>query len=71
MEQVVTRWWRPVASRVALGMLHQAMCFILHWHTAMAIEMAGGRGALFIIVGFVIDHNRSKITCNNQYKLTL
>jgi hypothetical protein len=32
---------------------------VLHRRTAMAIEMAGGQGALFLIVDFVIDHNRS------------
>jgi hypothetical protein len=35
------------------------MHFVLHWRTAMMIEMAGGQGALFLIVDFVIDHNRS------------
>jgi hypothetical protein len=39
-EQVVAQWWRPVASRVALDMLHQAMRFLLHRQTAMAIELA-------------------------------
>ena len=42
MEQVVAQWRRPVASGVALGMLHWAMRFVLHWRTAMAIKMAGG-----------------------------
>ncbi len=42
--QVVTQCWRPVASRVALDMLHWAMCFVLHWWTAMAIEMANDGG---------------------------
>ncbi len=28
-EQVVARWWRPVASEVALDMLHQAMLSVL------------------------------------------
>jgi hypothetical protein len=58
-----------VASGVALGMLHRAMHFLLHQRTAMAIKMASGRGALFLIVDFVIYHNRSLITCNSQYKI--
>jgi hypothetical protein len=40
MEQLVTRWRHPVASRVALDMLHQAMPSLLLWRTAMAIKMA-------------------------------
>jgi hypothetical protein len=39
-EQVVAQWWHPVASGVALDMLHWAMCFVLHQQTAMAIKMA-------------------------------
>ena len=59
MEQVVARCRHPVASGVALVMLHQAMCFVLHRRKAMAIKMAGVRGVLFPIVNFVINHNRS------------
>ncbi len=43
-EQVVARWWRPVASGVALDMLHWAMRFVLHWRIAMAIKMANVGG---------------------------
>jgi hypothetical protein len=43
-EGVVTKWRRPVASGVALDMLHWAMCFASHQRTAMAIEMANGGG---------------------------
>jgi hypothetical protein len=35
------------------------MCFVLHRRTAMAIKMAGGQGALFPIVDFVINNNPS------------
>ncbi len=44
-EQVVARCRHPVASGVALDMLHWAMRFVLHQRTAMAIEMANGSGA--------------------------
>jgi hypothetical protein len=44
-ERVVARCWRPVASRVALDMPHQAMPSVTLRHTAVAIEMAGGQGA--------------------------
>ncbi len=40
-EQVVAQWRCPVASGVALDMLHWAMHFLLHRQTAMAIKMAG------------------------------
>jgi hypothetical protein len=43
-EQVVARWRHPVASRVALDMLHWAMRFLSHRQTAMAIELANDRG---------------------------
>ncbi len=43
-EQVVTRWQRPVASRVALDMLHWAMCFVLQRQIAVAIKMANVGG---------------------------
>ncbi len=43
-EQVVAQWRHPVASGVALDMLHWAMRFVLHRRTAMAIKMANVRG---------------------------
>jgi hypothetical protein len=36
--QVVAQWRRPVASRVALDMLHRAMPSVLLWCTAVAIK---------------------------------
>jgi hypothetical protein len=44
-EQVVARCWRPVASGVALDMLHWVMPSVLLQRTAMAIDSAGGQGA--------------------------
>ena len=47
-EPVVTQWQRPVgpvASGVALDMLHQAMMHVLLHHLSMAIEMACDGGA--------------------------
>ncbi len=43
-EQVVAQWRCPVASGVALNMLHWAMCFILHRWTTMVIKMANVGG---------------------------
>jgi hypothetical protein len=45
MEQVVTRWRRPVASVVALDMPHWAMPSVLPQCTAKAIKMANDGGA--------------------------
>jgi hypothetical protein len=44
-EQVVARCRHPVASGVALNMLHWAMPSVLLQRTAVAIKTAGGRGA--------------------------
>ncbi len=43
-EQVVAQWRCPVASRVALDMLHWAVHFLSHRQTAMAIKLANNRG---------------------------
>jgi hypothetical protein len=43
-EQVAACCWHPVASRVALDMLHWGMHFVLHQRTAMAIKMANDGG---------------------------
>jgi len=41
-DQVVARWQHPVASGVALDMLHWGMPSVLLWHTAVAIKTSGG-----------------------------
>jgi hypothetical protein len=43
-EQVVTRWWLPGASSVALDMLHWAMPRSLLQRVRMAIKMACNGG---------------------------
>ncbi len=58
-EQVVNQCRRPVASGVALDMLHQAMLSVLLRSTSVVVETAGGRGHLFGIVDFVIGNNCS------------
>jgi hypothetical protein len=59
MEQIVARCRHPVASGVALDMLHLAMVSVLPGRTAMAIEMANNGGHSFVIIDFVINHNHS------------
>jgi hypothetical protein len=56
-EQVVARCQHPVASGVALDMLHRAMPSVLLRRTAVAIKTAGRRG------GFVRHHQ----FCHRQY----
>ena len=46
-ERVVTRWQHPVASGVALDMLHRAMPHVLLQRLHMAIQMAC-RGGAFV-----------------------
>ena len=46
-EQVVTRWWLPGASSVALDLVHQAMPHALLQRVCMAIEMASN-GGIFV-----------------------
>ena len=46
-ERVVARWWHPVASGVALGMLHWAMLHVSLQRLTMAINMVH-RGGAFI-----------------------
>jgi hypothetical protein len=44
-EQVVAQCWHPVASGVALDMLHRVMQSVSLRRTAVAIETASGQGA--------------------------
>jgi hypothetical protein len=44
-EQVVARWWRPVASGVALDMLHQAMPSVLLQRIRKTFKMGCNEGA--------------------------
>jgi hypothetical protein len=46
-EQVVARWRHPVASGLALDMLHQAMRHVLLQRLTMAINMVH-RGGAFV-----------------------
>jgi hypothetical protein len=52
-EQVVSQWRRPVASGIALDMLHWATHFVLHQCTVMAFKMNSGGDGLFPIVDFL------------------
>jgi hypothetical protein len=59
-EQVVARWQHPVASGLALGMLHHAMPSALLRRTTMTIKMANDGGTILCdIVNFIIGNNCS------------
>jgi hypothetical protein len=45
MGQILAQWWRPVASKVALDMLHREMCLASQWRIVIAIEMPREGGA--------------------------
>ena len=53
MGQILAQWWRPVASKVALDMLHWAIYLASHGRIYIAIEMAREGGAFFSVVGFL------------------
>ncbi len=53
MGQILAQWWRPVASKVALDMLHLTMRLASHWRIVIAIEMACEGGAFFSVVDFL------------------
>ncbi len=57
-EQILTQWWRPVASNEALDPLHRAMYMALHRRIIAAVETSRNGGVLFCFVDFDIDHNR-------------
>jgi hypothetical protein len=69
--RIITRWRRPVASKVALDMLDWEMCLAPHQCIAMAVKMAHG-GGTFVRCHrlFRLLANHSKITNNSHYKLT-
>ncbi len=53
LEQILARWWRPVASIESLDVPHWAMRAVLYRCTATAIEMASKVGAFFVVVVFI------------------
>jgi hypothetical protein len=62
-EQLVAEWRRPVASGVALDMLHRAMRFVLHRRTAIPSKWPMSEEHFDTIVILVINNNRSQRPC--------
>jgi hypothetical protein len=61
-EQVVTQWQCPVASGIALDMLHWAMLFISHRRITMAIKTASRSGTFDCHQQFHHCHKFSYLT---------
>ena len=59
MEQVVAQWQHPVASGVALDMLHQAMLHVSLQHLRMAIEWPATEAHSLVVIDFLHDTTRS------------
>ncbi len=60
--QVVIRWRRPVASKVALDMPHWVMSSVLPWRTAFVIKIACSGGAFVHHQQFCHRHKLSHLT---------
>jgi hypothetical protein len=61
--QILTQWWRPMASRVALDLPYWAMCSALYHLIRMAIGMASKVGAYFSAIDFMSCINVVKQPC--------
>jgi hypothetical protein len=57
--QALARWQHPVASSKAWDVLHWAMCPALYPHICIAIKIASNLPAFFVVVNFIVGHNRS------------
>jgi hypothetical protein len=51
--RILARWWRPVASRVALDLLYWAMRSAPYRLIRMAMEMASESAACFSVVDYL------------------
>jgi len=66
--QIIARWWRPVASRVALGLPYWTMRLALYRLIRMAIKMARKAGACFSVVDFMSYITIAKRPCYGPLK---
>ena len=63
MGQILAQLWRPVASKVALDMLHWVMRLALHRRIVIAIKMAREGGAFFSVIDFLSCITVAKQPC--------
>ena len=68
--QVIARWRRPVAYKVALDMLRRVMRSLLHRHIVMAVKTAHDGGTFVRYRLLFCLTNRSKKKNYSHYKLT-
>jgi hypothetical protein len=61
--QILAQWWCPVASKVALDMLHWAMRLASHRGIVIAIKMARKSGPFFSFVDFMSCITVAKRSC--------
>ncbi len=64
MGQILAQWWRPVASKVALDMLHRVMRLASHRRIVIAIEMARKGDAFFSVIDFLSCITVAKQPCH-------
>jgi hypothetical protein len=57
--QALTQWWHPVASSKAWDVLHWMMPPPLYRRIRMALKIASNLPAFFVVVNFIVGHNRS------------
>jgi hypothetical protein len=57
--QALARWQHPVASNEARGVLYREMRPALVCRTHMAIDIVSDLPAFFVVISFVVAHNRS------------
>jgi hypothetical protein len=67
--QILAQWRRPVASKVALDMLHWVMCLALYRLIRLAIETARKGGVFFSVTDFLSCMTVAKRPCYGQLKI--
>jgi hypothetical protein len=55
----LAQWQHPVASSKARDVLHRAMLSALYQSICMVIKIASNLPAFFVVVNFIVGHNRS------------
>ena len=63
MGRILAQWRHPVASKVALDMLHWAMRLSSHRRIVIAIELARKGGAFFSVLDFLSCITVAKRPC--------
>jgi hypothetical protein len=67
--QIIARWWRPVASRVALHLTYWVMRLAPYHLIRMAIKMARKAGVCFFVVDVMSCITAAKRPCYGPLKI--